>query len=417
MGPFSDTVRQSAALAHLREARDTLRELKAQEWTSLDTRDLIVRLTSVVSAVIGRLTIADRNLVPGRTLNDLEGHTATILDSVRKLRQSAPEAGMNLQSVHDQVDELLGVASELPGIPIRTTPIVLERAADQFDRDVSAASDSISEQVNGLRAEIAEHHERILKAANEHTDLVAQLGDAAEDKIVEVRSIAESLTSRLDQSTERLEREVTSIQEVFRESQSERHEQFIESQDQRNEMFRAVVDPVISEVESLREHARGMLEEVAGAGSAEHYAVQRDIQKAAADLWRRIGAGALVVLVVATIWIFGDAASATHDLSAVWLVARSGLVISIVFAATYALRQSAQHRRREEQISRVANELMLLWPFMNRLPDDDRKSLMVEITPLYFKGGISDQNTVGHVGVGGRARDSISALRRSSSDE
>ena len=416
MGAFADTVRDSLALANLREARDTLRDLEAQEWSSGDTRDLVARLTTVVSSVIGRLTVADRNLVSEITLGELEEYTTAILNTAQGLQQSAPDAGMDLQSVHDQVDELLRVASELPTIPIRTTPIVLERAAEQFDRDVSSASNAISEQVNRLRSEIAEYHERVLQVATEHTDLVAQLGDSAEEKIAEVRGITESSIARIGQATERLEREVTSIQEVFRESQDERHEQFIGSQDQRNGTFRARLDPVISEVEGLKDQARGMLEEVAGASTAEHYAEQRNIQKIAADRWRKIGVGALGGLIAAAIWIFEDAGSATQDLSVVWLVARSGLVISIIFAATYTLRQSAQHRRREEQISRVANELMLLWPFMNRLPDDDRKSLMVEITPLYFKGGISDQDAVGQVGVGERALDSMRAMRRSSSD-
>ena len=69
------------------------------------------------------------------------------------------------------------------------------------------------------------------------------------------------------EATERLEREVTSIQEFFRESQREREEEFLRSQDKRNKEFHERIDPTTADVESFRDQARSMLEEVAGAST------------------------------------------------------------------------------------------------------------------------------------------------------
>ena len=65
---------------------------------------------------------------------------------------------------------------------------------------------------------------------------------------------------------------------------------------------------------------------------------------------------------------FWQTGPAEEDFDVAWLVARTGLLGAILLFATYALRQSGQHRRREEETSRVANELQLLWPFISRLP-------------------------------------------------
>ena len=91
-----------------------------------------------------------------------------------------------------------------------------------------------------------------------------------------------------------------------------------------------------------------MLEEVAGASGAEHYAKLRDSQKENADIWRWIGVGALFILVVASSLILLDTRSTDIDFSTAWLVARSGFLFSLGIFAGYALRQSGQHRRREE---------------------------------------------------------------------
>ena len=186
------------------------------------------------------------------------------------------------------------------------------------------------------------------------------------------------------------------------------------AQETRHQDFRERFDPVVADLERFRDEAKKILEEVAGASSAEHYAKLRDSQKKNADIWRWIGVGGLSILVVTAGLIFFDTRSTDIDFSTAWLVARSGLLFSLGIFAGYAFRQSGQHRRREEAIARVANELLLLWPFMARLPDADRELLLREITPLYFKGGLSGGDTAEQANAMERIR---TALARRGSRE
>ena len=416
MSEFTDQIRNSSAASNLREGVALLRELTPVVWDIEETRDLITRLTVVLESILGRLTIAERNLVPGNILAPLGSQTQQILEAIQNLYNSAPNVPVNLPEINGWIDDVLNTASALPVLPIRTTNQVLEKAAEQFDREATSAKASISAEVNTLRSEMAGFHRALEQATTDFNDRAAEIQELIHQSTTEMQNTTNALSGRINQATERLERDVTNIQERFRESQSEQSAAFDDSQERRDREFHERLDPTLADIESFRDQAKRMLEEVAGASSAEHYANLRDAQKKNADLWRWIGVGGLLILVVMAGFIFFDTRSADTDFSSVWLVARSSLLFSLGVFAGYAFRQSGQHRRREEAIARVANELMLLWPFMARLPDSDRELLLREITPLYFKGGLSGGDTAEQVSAIGRIRTAFSQRGHNTSD-
>ena len=154
-----------------------------------------------------------------------------------------------------------------------------------------------------------------------------------------------------------------------------------------------------------------MLEEVAGASTASHYVGHSRQQGKTADIWRLIGVGALFVMALASVWVFYESSRTAQDFSFAWLVARTGLLGSILIFAAYALRQSSNHRRQAENMERLANELQLLWPFMNRLPGEHREALLLEITPLYFRGQSSDDSKVDRQGLARKLLDRLGKVR------
>lgn len=395
LSELTDRIRDSVALSNLRECKTLLDALVDTKWDDEETQHFITRASAVCQNIISRLTIADKNLVPSDKLDELEDPTEGVLDFVQSLHDSAPSGSIDTIGANQRIDELLLVATSLPVVRIRTTNEVLQRAAEQFDREASAAKSSIATGVERLRTEAEAITERIQQAANEQSDLVDQLTESMNQQVQQAESNFGALEVRTKEAVEGLEEKLTELQDGFSKSQKEREAEFERAQAERGGRFREIVDPLVAEMESYKDQAREMLEEVAGASSAAHYTQQTGAQKAAADRWRRIGAGAFVVAVLAAIWIFADASMSSHEFSVVWLVARSGLLASILLFATYALNQAGHHRRREEEMASVSNELTLLWPFINRLPDEDRKALMLQITPLYFKGGVSAQDAGG----------------------
>ena len=303
-------MRDSVAVSNLRECVELLRPLSQVDWDIEEARDLITRLMAVTENVLGRLTIADRNLVPGNTIDVLEGQSQRILELIKSLEDSAPSVDIDLLDASNRIDEILATASSLPVLRIRTTNEVLEKAAGQFDREASSARAAISREVDSQRTEMANFHQGIEEATTDFNKNLTEFSEQVDLHASEAQSTAESLLARINEATERLQREVTSIQETFRasqsrqsaefeESQSERIAEFTVAQGTRDREFHERLDSTLEDIENYRDQAKKMLEEVAGASSAEHYAKLRDSQKKNADIWRWIGVGGLSILVVA----------------------------------------------------------------------------------------------------------------------
>ena len=417
MTEFNDRVRDSVAVANLKQANAVLGQLSDAYWEHQTRVDLIHRLSIVGKDTLARLS-TNRDLIAQHMLDSLQGPSQEFLDWTNNIAATPMEDDSYQYDASHAADNLLLAASTLPALRIRTTRKVFERAAEQFDRDVQLSVSAISKRFAEMSSEFSDMSSRVEQTLTQFTEQATRLEERVSNQVThadhsanslleEARVTRDSLLARITEATERLEREVTSIQEVFRDSQGERDEDFRSSQDKRNEEFYQRLDPTIADVEGFRDQARSMLEEVAGASTAEHYVDHSQQQNKTADNWRWIGFSALIVMAFASAWVFYESSRTEQDFSFAWLIARSGLLGTILLVAAYALRQSGHHRRQAENMERLANELQLLWPFMNRLPSEHREALLMEITPLYFRGEASDDARIDSKGLGRRVLDRL----------
>ena len=412
MSEFDERVRSSTAAQNMKDAVDMLRDLKSQEWEHQRTTDLIDRLHTVGVHVLHRLSVADRVLVTQRTLNDLEGPSRQFLDAVDQIDGLSSSDEPNYSSATDIADALVFAGASLPTARSRGTGEVFERASARFDQEAASSAALLAEQAETIRSQVDEHQAKLQQDRNNFQNSVSAIESRVNDRfsqaenearsmVSEVRTTSDSLLSQVNEATERLEREITDIQEKFRNSEQGRADQFVASQNSRLEThasrdleYREWLESIKEEIEGLRNQAKSMLEEAAGASTAEHYMKLREEQNSAANFWRWVGVGSLgfSIAVAIAVFVYYTLTSADSDLSIATTIGRYSIVFSSLILATYALRQSGHHRRREQDISRVANELILLWPFINRLPEKERTDLLRNITPEYFKGGLSAQD-------------------------
>ncbi len=421
MTEFNDRVRDSVAVANLKQANATLAQLSAMDWEHQTRVDLINRLSSVGKDTLARLS-TNRDFIAQHMLDNLENPSREFLNWINNIADTPMEDDSYWQEASNAADDLLLAASTLPSLRIRTTGEVFERATAQFDHEVQSSMSALSERLAEISSEMADTNNRIEQASTAFNEQIAQLEARASDQVAqaenstnalleEARATRDSLLGQIQGASERLQREVTGIQEVFRDSQSERDEEFKSSQDTRYEEFHQRLNPSIVDVEDFRDQARSMLEEVAGAGTAEHYVGHSQQQNKTANIWRWIGVSALFVMALASVWVFYESSRTAQDFSFAWLIARTGLLGSILIFAAYALRQSSHHRRQAENMGRLANELQLLWPFMNRLPSEHREALLLEITPLYFRGESSDDPRIDSQGLASRLLEKLGKAR------
>lgn len=416
MSEFDERVRTSTATQNLKVAVDALRDLKSQEWEQQRTIDLIDRLYTVGAHVLHRLSAADRALVTQRTLNELEGPSQQFVDAVDQIDSPSSSDEPDYTGCTDIADNLLFVAASLPISRSRGTGEIFERASARFDQESASSAALLAERSEAVLSQVNEYRSKLQEDWNSFQDSLSamesqvnnrssQAENEARSMIAEVQTATDSLLSQVSEATERLEREVTSIQESFRNAEQSRANEFVNSQNSRLEAqhnrdteYREWLEANKSEAADLQEQARTMLEEVAGASTAEHYMKLRGEQNRSANIWRWITIGSFLFLIAASVYIYFDIQS-IENLSVATAIARYGVAFPSLALATYALRQSGHHRKREEDTARVSHELMLLWPFMNRLSEEERQAQLKIITPLYFKGGLTPQDAGDKVGL------------------
>ena len=424
MSEYSDRVRGSLVVSNLRQSETKLRGLGSRGWKYQNKIDLIDRLKVVTGHTLGRLTVPDCSLITETTLDELGPPSQELLNAIEQIQSLPWDDESDNTHINRVADDLLRTAINLPALPFTTTPAAVEKAAEQFNREAESATNAVSEKVREVQSQLSENLNEVqsrltailakLEEVSEQSrDHLAQTQQTMESQITQIQNEANSLQMQVRSATTRLEREVSNAEARFERFHSQHSQEFDLAQETRDREYHESLDSTIADIKDLRDQAQGMLEEVAGANTAEHYATQQDKQYKAADRWRRVGVIALGLLVLAAVGLFVDLRTADGDMSVVVLVGRFGVPASLVLLATYALRQSGHHRQREEDVSRVANELMLLWPFMNRLPDEDRKALLLQITPLYFKGGLSPHDSGDKIGWADRAVDIAARRNRS----
>ena len=417
MNEYSGMPEKEAALSALNNLSASLNEIGSPEWEVSEATALVSRFKEAVSDVHGRLSWVSTSFVTVDWLQNIEGTVEDLTNLVQSLKDSSPSLHEDLRSAHSRIDQLLHVAAFLPAIPLQTADQAVETVLKQFHSEVASEKEAIAQRSAETLSNIAnlrQEQERRNTELQEHTSNVRQEID---DQVSKALNSLSGLEIRTNDAVERLERDISNNQELFRQAQENREQAFSAAQGQRDQDFHNRLNATLEELEGFRDQAREMLAEVGGAGSAQHYAKQRDAQKNNADHWRKIGLGAFVLLILVAMGVFIEAAIANREFSVVWLAARSGLLAAVLLFVTYALRQSGQHRRREEEIDRVANELTLLWPFMSRLPDEDRKELMLGITPLYFKGGLPMRDPTEHASWLESIRNAVGQRRGRSADD
>jgi hypothetical protein len=421
-----------------------------KRWKPQEAEDSLERLRTVVKHVSDRLLLGDPRLVPPDVLAEMEP-AANALGAQLAEYVENKTTEQRLEA-NNTADRLLEAAINLPTVPIRSTTDVLARAARAFVDETASSEGRIREQTDGatsaiqaaresLEALVAEFRAEVNRRANEfrehlegrtsHVDekmdgTVAAMAESegrirevAANVSQEVQTISTEIMESVRNSSEQLEREVTSTQEVFRATQEERAKGFTATQASRAEIFdnqateirerfdsnaretTGKANVLIAQLETHEEQAAKILESVAGAGTAGQYVQERDRQRSAADRWRLFGIVGLLLVIGARVAVFAESwmnpKTLTDSFTA--LIGKTTMLLSLAAFATYLLKQSGHHRAREEDTGRLANELMLIWPFVINLPLEERNQLLTQIIPAYFRGGLANHDPGDQVGM------------------
>jgi hypothetical protein len=115
-----------------------------------------------------------------------------------------------------------------------------------------------------------------------------------------------------------------------------------------------------------------------------------------ADWLHIVGIAALAAGVGVTMWLFlvmdvTDNPSIAEMLAFFFVRAPALAILGAI--AAYAIRESSQHRARDKENKRLANELTTFRPFLEELKEDERTNQIVRASDRYFPGHEKNDHT------------------------
>lgn len=160
----------------------------------------------------------------------------------------------------------------------------------------------------------------------------------------------------------------------------------------------ASFDEKQAEIAKKANDAAAMMNAIAGYSLGNQYEQEREEQDRSERLWTRLGYAAIGLLVAIATAIFVLPFAGVIDTpdslgSGIGrFFQQSPLLGGLATAATLFLRKASYHRKRAEQATRIKNELVMLWAFIERLPEDAQNYILTLVAPRYFTGANSLAN-------------------------
>ena len=163
---------------------------------------------------------------------------------------------------------------------------MLQKAAEQFDREVTSSTASLTENMDAIRSQVANVDSQIKETSDKFqgffadseatiTQRISEAENNTNHSLSSMKETAESLLQAAGDSAQRLNDELADIHETFQKYETHRAEEFMESQAQRAESqihvdaeYHEWFETNKNEITGLQELARATLEEVAGARDA-----------------------------------------------------------------------------------------------------------------------------------------------------
>nr|MBC8195712.1 hypothetical protein [Actinomycetota bacterium] len=259
-----------------------------------------------------------------------------------------------------------------------------------------------------LRRSVGQHRGQVDREIED----LRKTSTSAQETFAEQSSLATTRVAELEAEVNRLREELNQVLNAARDQANQQQTTFSAAQDQRNEAFSKLLEDkrtdAVTAIETIEadtsdaasqiakiqqdhveaaEAAKERVEDILGIVSEEAlvgaYSKNAAEEKEQADRWRWIAIALVLGSVAIGVWIVGSAANDGTD----WdqLAAKTLLALPIAAAATYAGKQSGEHRHVQREGEHMALQLAALGPYLNDLVGPDgRDELLTDIAKKIF---------------------------------
>ena len=391
---WSQRVRESPARPQLDQVLTLLDEVSSDFSDETETGESIRRLRYVVDYSKKRLITTNPQLVGQDVLNQINGCSQNIFREVNAF--SSNRNFGHLQNANNYAEQLIVQISQVPSTEILSS-----------QQDVSVLVELFADEINELRIEIRHFSDRIREDSDNFSGSLDELSNNSRDQLQHFETTiqgtierfserASELQAQIADHVRRLDESISRNNDQFTRGEEERSSSFNSTQSEWQSQFQSLFDGQTAEGERLigylkqtADNAEQILGITAASATAGAYLTEADDQMNQANRWRW---GAITAFVIAgllglglLIWPgIGSEGSLTEIIR--FYVTRLTVVIGVAGLGVYLVRESNQHRNRERDSRRLANELTTFRPFLSEIPESERNELVKEASQRYFMG-------------------------------
>lgn len=326
-------------------------------------------------------TLACAGLMVGGTAGELLSESAftQLSSALIRVHSDPATAAANAVAWADAVLDALAL------LPARSDGAEVAQAAREAAANYQR---SVQQRLRALHDDIGEADQSV-------SAVRSAVDEAAKTLKVEMDAVAAAFEAKLAAQDAALSKERSAIEsvktdhaETFRAAQAERDTKFgdmlSEAKGDLSELLEdaaASVAARVAEIERMERESADLVGAIGLAGTAERYGEEVQEQRAAADFWRWCTVASVAAAVIGlglVVFTLGD--------DPAWEELLGKLAASLLLGgvATYAARQSARHRHREEHARALQLELTAFGPFIEPLIAEQREEERVIMTRKTF---------------------------------
>jgi hypothetical protein len=357
-------------LRHLQEhAKDAHNETSGRDdvvWPDEATKR---RFEGVIAYARVVLEATDPELVSDTASNALVSALSQISNNATAVPPNADVWG----------GAVLDALAQLPISRGREIEQAIKDAASTFQRSAEQRLSDLEKRFTATKTEIETSRQALAQSKEETSTAIASLQEAFEARLAE-------FTAQIAAEQTALSTLRTTQTSTFEQAEAERDRTAKAKLEEIEPKFDLALAQAKREVESRVNEIRRMEQESAQlvgaiglAGTAERYGEEVEEQKKVADNWRR----ATVVLALLAVLGVIVAVAEKHP-AAETFAGKLALSVILGGVATYAARQSANHRRREQHARDLQLELTAFAPFIEPLSSEQQEEERVIMTRKTF---------------------------------
>lgn len=384
MSRFDERFSEHPIFNTLENLSSTLKELNIDSSQPRELEE-VQRLEDAINYISAILKNVDSHLVSPNTINSINQHLQKVLPELRNFSNN--ENIGHLTNANNHLDTALHTVKLIPYISDELTTEQVRENITSFRRSTGQLLNNITGDVDSLKANIDELKNEIEKERNKITNQAERI-DKAVSQFQEQFSESEdrrreSFTKTTEERETKFNNKISKLDEEVRANIGKLETDFSDFLSKNQEM----ANNSIEALKDSKDEAAEIVNIIGNSGKAGQYKKTSDEDKEAADFWRIVTVVSMIGIIIAALSLI------IWPVENDWTAFATRVFLSGAFGiiATYAARESIQHRKKARINRKLALELAALNPYLALLPKDEQKKVKVNLADRFF-GQPIDEN-------------------------